>query len=471
MMRMNANDREPPMTFVRLFFVYLSFLVVFLPVGAHQHAPRNVTKPITHPYGKKKAQWTLVNIMQASNDLESFAYRNIREMMRWGSNEHVNILVDFHKAGDKSWRYRIEKGYCSVEEVCPRSKNASIAEEIKATMRWAIQEYPAERYALILSNHGLGCIDVATDDVGPSGHSFRAGQRGISEAAEEEGELVTRATRNLIPSDRGILFDDERRISLSNTELHDTLQTISTQMLGGRKMDLVGMDACLMGMIEIACQVEPYAHYFVASEEFEFAQGWAYGDIFEALLANPTMDARGLGCLITKTFERSYAPRTSYYTLSCIHLDQLKDLATNLDDLAHAILYCKRIDAHRMRLFVQQARCQALSFSLPDFLDIQSFYKELLKLVMSALDQSKIQAIPMPKIGAELFLRLKAILCQGLEVMKGCVVSNVVGRYLTHAGGLSIYFPQRGMESSYFATHFAQSTAWPHFVQDHMINR
>ncbi len=37
----------------------------------------------------------------------------------------------------------------------------------------------------------------------------------------------------------------------------------------GIKFDIVGFDACLMGTIETAYMLEPYADYLVASEEYE----------------------------------------------------------------------------------------------------------------------------------------------------------------------------------------------------------
>ena len=45
---------------------------------------------------------------------------------------------------------------------------------------------------------------------------------------------------------------------------------------GGVKFDLVGFDACLMGTLETAIAVEPYADYMLASEESEPGTGWYY---------------------------------------------------------------------------------------------------------------------------------------------------------------------------------------------------
>jgi hypothetical protein len=41
-------------------------------------------------------------------------------------------------------------------------------------------------------------------------------------------------------------------------------------------MDIIGFDACLMGMYEVAVAVRPFAKYFLASEILEPGHGWDY---------------------------------------------------------------------------------------------------------------------------------------------------------------------------------------------------
>ena len=44
----------------------------------------------------------------------------------------------------------------------------------------------------------------------------------------------------------------------------------------GNKFDWIGFDACLMGMLEVADVLSPYANYMIASEELEAGSGWNY---------------------------------------------------------------------------------------------------------------------------------------------------------------------------------------------------
>ena len=58
-------------------------------------------------------------------------------------------------------------------------------------------------------------------------------------------------------------------------ELDSALQTIRDRA-GIDKFELIGLDACLMGQLEVLSALQPHARYAVTSEETEPALGWAY---------------------------------------------------------------------------------------------------------------------------------------------------------------------------------------------------
>jgi len=419
---------------------------------------------------RPKAEWTLVILVQASNNLESFAHKNMKEMMRWGSSSRVNILVDLHKTGDKSWKYRIEQGCCVIEEVSARTTKSTIAEEVIHTANWAITNYPAERYAFIFWNHGYGCLDPLQDHTRPpyllsAQSNWRTGY-----LTGEDKEKLSRATKNNIPSDRSILFDDERHTYLSNEELRNTLEIISTKLLGGKKIDLIGMDACLMGMIEVADQLKDFAHYFVSSEEFEFAQGWPYGDIIEKL-SSKTTSARELGRIIVEAYEQYYLSRTSYFTQSCVDLSKIDSIKENIDSLVTLLTAAKKQDPQRIKALIQQAKFQALSFSLSDYIDLQSLYQELLKNIVCILDNPSGRNTNAPRVDADLLKKIRITLVDGLGAIKSAVVVNAAGRYLSRASGMAIYFPQRSIDPSYKTNEFAKTTTWPVLIADQIERR
>ena len=88
---------------------------------------------------------------------------------------------------------------------------------------------------------------------------------------------------------------------LFTNELDAALATIR-QQTGLAKLELVGLDACLMGQLEVYSMLAKHANYAVASEETEPGLGWAYSGFLSELAAKPTMDGAALGKLIVDSY-------------------------------------------------------------------------------------------------------------------------------------------------------------------------
>lgn len=126
---------------------------------------------------------------------------------------------------------------------------------------WAIQTYPADNYVLILSDHGSGWTGGWSD----------------SEPQNSNGNWL-------------YLTDVEYALA----------QTIANT--GIRQFELIGMDACLMSMLEVYNSLAPYAHFAVASQEIEPAFGWAYTSFLGALTSQPSMNGADLGRAIVSSY-------------------------------------------------------------------------------------------------------------------------------------------------------------------------
>jgi len=74
---------------------------------------------------------------------------------------------------------------------------------------------------------------------------------------------------------------------LDNQELKRVLATAHRPL--GRKIDVVGIDACPRTMIEVAYQLRDHAQILVGSEEVEPGPGWPHAAIRGDLTKNPTM--------------------------------------------------------------------------------------------------------------------------------------------------------------------------------------
>jgi len=433
-------------------------LFMFISFFGHVHATQ------------KKAAWTIVIFIQACNNLESFAHKNLKDMIKVGTKSGINILVELHKPGEQSWRYKIERDSYNTEQVLSRASYPNIGNELVSTMQWAVNAYPANKYGLILWNHGSGVIDPQFNTLQP-----------YYMKNSPTKTTLSRSTRNKLPRDRGILFDDERQTYLNNKDLRTAIQTISTNILKGKKIDLVGMDACLMGMVEVAYQLKNHVQYFVSSQEFEFAQGWAYADLLNRL-TQKTFNGEELSHNIVETYRNYYRSRTHYYTQSSVFIDHVQLLVDNINRVAETLLACKQQDPKGIGAIIQRARHQCLSFSVPDYIDLHSFFYELHNLLINAQDKTfsppntparRLQYIgnlSKPKVESSLIEHLKTQLTLGMQLVKRVVIANTTGRYLNRAQGISIYFPQKAIDESYMKTEFAKDCHWVDLVHDHLMN-
>jgi clostripain len=239
--------------------------------------------PVSIAATTSMSSWLIMVYSDADDEVLEFDMLfDINEMELIGSSDDVTIIVqvDRHENWfDDDWhdtrRYRITQD--DDLDTINSELLAELGEQNMADpqtlidfVTWSIQTYPAQRYALILSDHGMGWVGGWSDPnpglPGPDGLEITSG-----------GDLL-----------------------LLN-EIDDALGTIR-QQTGIDRFDLVGFDACLMGHLEVATAIAPHADVMVASQELEPAMGWAYAAFLEQLGTDPTMDGAQLARHIVDTY-------------------------------------------------------------------------------------------------------------------------------------------------------------------------
>ena len=114
---------------------------------------------VTENRAASQAKWTFLVYMAGDNNLDGAALRDIAEMARAGSTKDVNILVQLDRIEDNlTRRFRITQGG-GFKTDCLESfgdTNTGDPQILYNFVKWAADNYPADRYALILWNHGSG---------------------------------------------------------------------------------------------------------------------------------------------------------------------------------------------------------------------------------------------------------------------------------------------------------------------------
>jgi hypothetical protein len=92
------------------------------------------------------------------------------------------------------------------------------------------------------------------------------------------------------------LREDDRDKDMDLINLGGLIKQINKDVLNGQKIDILGMDSCLMSMSEIAYAVHNNVKVMIGAQGFEPMAGWPYHQILELLSRLPNeLDELGRG--------------------------------------------------------------------------------------------------------------------------------------------------------------------------------
>jgi hypothetical protein len=134
-----------------------------------------------------------------------------------------------------------------------------------------------------------------------------------------------------------------------------------------RPVDLVGMDACLMTMIEVAYQSREHARILVGSETLEPGPGWPYDTILADLTSRPAMTPGELGAVIVQRYIEFYEGREDA-PQSAIDLTKLDDLVEAVDQLAAKLVAA--LPNARLSVAIRSAWRRSLRFFDDSYVDL-----------------------------------------------------------------------------------------------------
>lgn len=161
---------------------------------------------------------------------------------------------------------------------------------------WAVEQYPAQNYALIISNHGGGWLGVAFDE-------------------DSDDDMLT------MP------------------EIDQALAEIR-QQTGIEKFTLIGFDACLMSQLEVLKVLAKHADYAITSQETIPGAGWEYVTPLLALTENPSLSIAELGQQVVDSYMDYYTNVLVGYKAFDLHLFDLSKtdaVLSALDDFSVAV--------------------------------------------------------------------------------------------------------------------------------------
>ncbi len=186
----------------------------------------------------------------ATSDINEMLYAKV-------NNPNLNIILE--TGGTKKWSNSVMKSTTNQRYLVTGTglkliqdnvgkKAMTDPDTLQDFVRYCAANYPANRNALILWDHGSGSL-------GGFGYD------------------------TLFPNS-GSMTIDEINAALSGA---------------GVKFDFIGFDACLMATLETAYMLNNHADYMIASEETEPGIGWYYTNWLSELSDNTSLDTRTIG--------------------------------------------------------------------------------------------------------------------------------------------------------------------------------
>ena len=459
------------------------------PKPSHPPIPKE-TPPMT---GNR--EWTILLYMAGDNgatfqskygkyslmaEMTGAGEKDILEIEQVGTTDQVAVLAQFDTLPSKdplakelgtegggTYRLEIHKGRGvrdNIVAILPETNTGDPAELAKFIV-WGMNRCPARRTMLVLWNHGLGWKD---DDIyakvrgmsrsAAQGRNARSSNAALFRSTAKS--INRRASRTQDDSTRAILCDDTSMDFLTNREMSQALRVaefaadeadvaaifndkarLDQMMSWGnegalRHLNIIGMDACLMAMIEVQYQVRQFADVMIASQEVEPLRGWPYDTILADLAVQPAMTPSELAALIVDRYIESYAKdgrQQQDITQSAIDLSRLGEAAELVQPLASALAKEYREDLFLEKAYRDardKAQRDGYAFEDPEYVDLVS----LLDAILSGYrgDQAASKAI-------EAAARLQDWLRSG----NSPVIRNATaGKFDGKAHGVSIYVPR-----------------------------
>jgi hypothetical protein len=331
------------------------------------------------------------------SDLEreiNAASKNLAELEASKRSERLSVWVETGGTNKQGWREprRFVLRPAGLQEIDPPAPQPGMGESasLASFIRFVRGQRPTDRLHLVLWSHGAGPnVGIGPDEVGAP---------------------------------------ESRRLTLSR------MQEALRASLDGNKLEFIGFDACLMGNLEVASSLEPFARFMGASEDIEPGAGWDWKNWVSFLSERPEATGGEVGAEIGRTFLAKLATlqQDEDATFSTIDLAKVPALRTATARLGSELSLA--LETPEGWPTLAKARALAYDFhSLPltnNGFDLVDFD-----------DLTRTPGLPVSEgLRADLQSALRA-----------AVVANSVGSRRSFAKGLTLFFPTFTVEVDTYA--------------------
>jgi len=408
----------------------------------------------------KPETWTVMVYMSGDNNLREEFVFDLKEMKRVGSNGNLTVIAQFDNGGEVNLPYVIKRGdrdgvlrddvdlrrqgilkgflggiggRLNHRRVVTR-ESQSLPEVIKEFICSGIRDHGADHYMVVLSGHGSGSV----------------------------GDFLTKtgnhpAASLSIPELGWLLAEVKKEMEKEGIELGEN-----------GKIDILGMDSCLMSMAEVGHEVRESVNFLVGAEGFEPLAGWPYMRVLSDF-NRPNNNPRYLAAKIVEKYNLYYSDYTvagASVDQSAWDLDQCDDLAGAVGKLGRALK--ENLYNPEIKRAILLAHWVAQSYKFEQYVDLYDFCS----LLMNGDDKGIVPLVchKVEKIREAGQAVMEIIKPEATESQPLVFRSCYSGPTVQYSHGVSIYFPWNAetLSAEYENLKFAKRTHWFDFLEGYV---
>jgi cysteine peptidase C11 family protein len=354
----HPTERELPQEFV------------FMGIGAHfsDTLPRS---PMVQP-------WKLLVYLAADNTLYNDAQVSLHQITAATFFSDIETIVQIDGlSAQLSSRYRCHQGRKELIWEAPDGYTGDRSIRLTEFLRASITA-PTEpkRIFLVLWGHGAGLDHVYFYDT-PNR------QNSAPIAAAPPTPPTTAAPTNASAAEPNpsiftpheVLNSGNANRYVSDVSLARILDNVAMSI--GRKIDLLGLDACMMAMAEVLHEMRNSTEMVVASDEEIPSGSWPYAAVLGDLARFPGMDTSTLSTVIVTRFLEAYSTpdQATRVSLSTFNLAGCGPLASEITNLVKVL--SPLVDDGIMRRKILRARDSSRTADEVTYIDLGAFCSEL----------------------------------------------------------------------------------------------
>ncbi len=322
--------------------------------------------------------WKFLIYIAADNVLYENAQVSFREIADSSlfSDVEITVQVDGPTAA-MATRYKCVEGSKRLIWEAPENYTADRGNRLRDFLNAAAGNCNGhQRILLVLWGEGAG-LDHVYFYGDPKGHKRASNGDSSQLQPGENPQRLVKAMQAIKGVSNDVLDGQNANLYVKDIELGTILREFSKKV--GRRIDILGFDACLMAMAEICYEVRGSVSMVVGSDEQIPKQSWPYALILQDLARFPGMNANTLSTLIVSRYVEKYnvPGKSDLVSLSAMNLSGSEELASAMSRLVDAFNAVADDVASKRRIF--RARDASRTADETSYIDFGVFCKELME--------------------------------------------------------------------------------------------